>query len=90
MVLGMDSLKIRLVFRSRQGKKAVKVWRFNPNETENMTLEAMEEEILPLFPEIQARGLGLQFKYRDSFAGTIVLETNGDVQVRKHSLALLV
>ena len=24
-----------------------------------------------LFPDIQARGLGLQFKYRDSFAGKI-------------------
>ena len=72
---GEDSI----VFRSRQGKKAVKVWRFNLDETENVTLEGMEEEILPLFPDIQARGHGLQFKYRDSFAGTIVLETNGDV-----------
>lgn len=63
---------------------------FNPDETESLSLEGIKEEILPLFPDIQARGLGLQFKYRDSFAGTIVLETNGDVQVRKYSLALVV
>lgn len=90
MVLRMDSVNVRLVFRSRQGKKAVKVWRFNPDETENVTLEGIEEEILLLFPDIQARGLGLQFNYRDSFAGTIVLKTNGDVQVHKYSLALVV
>ena len=90
VVLGMDSVKIRLVFLSWQGKKAVKVWRFNPNETENVTLEGMEEEILPLFPDIQACGLRSQFKYRDSLVGTIVLETDSDVQVRKYSLALLV
>ena len=52
-----DLVKIRLVFQSRQGKKAVKVWHFNPDETQNMTLESMEEEILPLFPDIQARRL---------------------------------
>ena len=65
----MDSVKIRLVFLSRQGKKAVKVWHFNPDETENVTLEGMEEEIPSLLPDIQDHGLGLlQFKYRDSFA----------------------
>lgn len=36
-----------MVFWSQQGKKEVKVWHFNPDETENMTLEGMEEEILP-------------------------------------------
>ena len=68
----------------------MKVWHFNTNETENVTLEGMEEEILPLFPDIQARGLRLQFKYRDSLAGTIVLETDSAVQVCKYLLALLV
>ena len=76
-------------FSSLQGKKEVKVCHFKPDETENVTLEGMEEEILPLFPDIRARRLGLQFNYRDSFAGTIVLEKNGDVQLCKYLLALL-
>ena len=45
-----------LVFWSQQGKKEVKVWHFNPDETENMTLEGMEEEILP-FDQQQQQGM---------------------------------
>ena len=54
---------------------------------QNVTLGGhMEEDILLLFPETQACRLRLQFKYRDSFVGTIVLETNGGMQVCKYSL----
>ena len=48
VVLGIGLVNIRLIFRPQQRKKAVKVWRFNPDETENMTLEDMEGEITAL------------------------------------------
>lgn len=58
-------------------------WHYNPHEIKNAPRKGTEDVILQLFPDFKGRGLRLQLKYQDSFAGTIVLDANGDLQAHK-------
>ena len=80
-LLSMDPVKVKLLLKAGS-RKTTKVWRFCPGSIDCVTLNEVEQSTLELFPDVVSRRLGLRMKYRDSFAGYIDVECDGDIQIQ--------
>ena len=57
-----------------------KVWRFNADSIPQYSRDAVEAEVLSLFPHVEAKGLRLKLFHFDEIAGRVQIESDGDMQ----------
>lgn len=82
---GASTNKVIVVYDAPEGQ-ITKVWRFNPTAVQGYKLEKVKADITEFFPCIKQRRVGISLSYQDSLAGTIVIESDADLQVRLTSL----
>jgi len=65
-----------------EGERPSKVWRYKADLLESYKLAEVEKELIPYFPDIEQKKLGLVLKYQDSLLEhKIIIESDGDLRV---------
>ena len=72
---------LKIAIELHEGEESTKkVWRFNTDVIHQYSRDVVEAEIISLFPQVQAKGLRLNFFHFDEIAGRVQIESDGDMQ----------
>jgi len=78
-----STVKVAIVrLNEAEGERPSKVWRFKADSVETYKLAEVEKKLIPYFPDIQQKKLGILLKYRNSLLEhKIVIESDADLRV---------
>ena len=72
---------LKVAIELHEGEDSTKkVWRFNADAIHQYSRNVVEAEVISLFPHVQAKGLRLNLFHFDEIAGTVQIESDGDMQ----------
>ena len=75
------SKTLKVAIELHEGDKSTKkVWRFDADTIRRYSRDAVEAEVISLFPHIQAKGLRLNLFHFDEIAGRVQIDSDGDMQ----------